>query len=44
MLAHIVVTYDIRLDDDAICPRQLRYGTGIRANPTARVQFRKRVD
>ena len=44
MLAHIVVTYDIKLDDDVICPRQLRYGTAIRANPNARVLFRKRVN
>jgi hypothetical protein len=43
MLAHLVISYDIKLEENAIRPRNLRIGTSIAANPTARVMIRRRV-
>ncbi|KAF9237104.1 cytochrome P450 [Melanogaster broomeanus] len=42
MVAHIVMWYDIKLEDD-IRPQSLRIGTATVANPTAKVLFRKRA-
>ncbi|KAF8552481.1 cytochrome P450 [Imleria badia] len=44
MLAHIVVTYDVQLEDNARYPASLRIGSLIAANPRAKVMFRNRVD
>ena len=44
MLAHIVVTYDVKLEDNMERPRSWRFGTSIIADPHAKVLFRKRVD
>ena len=43
MLAHVVVTYDVKLEDNAARPRSLVYGPVILANPHAQVLFRKRI-
>ena len=43
MLAHVVVTYDVRLEDDAMYPASWHIGTFIAANPRANVVFRNRV-
>ncbi|KIK80434.1 hypothetical protein PAXRUDRAFT_833529 [Paxillus rubicundulus Ve08.2h10] len=43
MLAHVVLTYDIKLVDDTTPPRSWRIGIHIVANPTAKVMFRKRA-
>ena len=44
MFAHVVVTYDVKLENSATCPRSLRFGTVITPNPRAKVLFRRRVD
>ncbi|KIJ66616.1 hypothetical protein HYDPIDRAFT_109704 [Hydnomerulius pinastri MD-312] len=43
MLAHVVVHYDVKLEENATRPKSLMFGSAIAANPTARVMFRKRV-
>ncbi|KAF8844225.1 cytochrome P450 [Paxillus ammoniavirescens] len=43
MLAHVVLSYDIKLVDTDIRPRSVHIGINIVANPTAKVMFRKRV-
>ncbi|KAF8549327.1 cytochrome P450 [Imleria badia] len=44
MLAHIVMTYDVKLEDNAPYPASLCVGSMIAANPHAKVLFRNRVD
>ncbi|KAF9225200.1 cytochrome P450 [Gyrodon lividus] len=44
MLAHVVVSYDIKLEDNATRPQSLYVGSSIRAHPTAKVMFRRRAD
>ena len=44
MLAHIVTTYDVKLEDGATRPRSLHFGTSIMPNPRAKVLFRRGVD
>jgi len=44
MLAHIVVTYDVKLEDNTTRPPSLRIGSMAAANPRAKVMFRNRVD
>ena len=36
MLAHIVTTYDVKLEDGATRPRSLHFGTSIMPNPRAK--------
>ncbi|KIJ13840.1 hypothetical protein PAXINDRAFT_80216 [Paxillus involutus ATCC 200175] len=43
MLAHVVLSYDVKLEDNATRPQSLRSGIHIAAHPTARVMFRKRA-
>ncbi|KAF9236824.1 cytochrome P450 [Melanogaster broomeanus] len=43
MLAHIVVSYDVKLEENATRPQSLWVGTKTRANPTGKVVFRKRT-
>ncbi|KIK79214.1 hypothetical protein PAXRUDRAFT_161911 [Paxillus rubicundulus Ve08.2h10] len=43
MLAHVVSSYDIKLEDNATRPRNLHVGIHIVAHPTAKVMFRKRA-
>ncbi|KAF9246259.1 cytochrome P450 [Melanogaster broomeanus] len=43
MLAHIVVSYDIKLEDGVTRPKSLRVGPFTIANRSAKVMFRKRV-
>lgn len=43
MLAHVVVTYDIKLEDNATRPRSLHFGTSILVDSCAEVLFRKRA-
>ncbi|KAF8833481.1 cytochrome P450 [Paxillus ammoniavirescens] len=42
MLAHVVLSYDIKLEENATRPGSLRVGVHIVAHPTAKVMFRKR--
>ncbi|KAF8549777.1 cytochrome P450 [Imleria badia] len=44
MLAHIVMMYDVKLEDDATHPQALHFGTSIVPDPSAKVMFRRRVD
>jgi hypothetical protein len=43
MLAHVVVTYDVKLEDNVTHPPSQHIGTFIAANPRAKVMFRNRV-
>ncbi|KAF9225192.1 cytochrome P450 [Gyrodon lividus] len=43
MLAHAVVSYDIKLEDNATRPQSLYIANAIAAHPTAKVMFRKRA-
>lgn len=44
MLAHVVVTYDIKMEDNMTRPETLRIGTSTVPDPSAKVMFRKRAD
>ncbi|KAF8128435.1 cytochrome P450 [Boletus edulis] len=44
MLAHVVVSYDVKLEDSATFPPSLRIGTFTTPNPHAKVVFRNRID
>ena len=44
MLAHVVTTYDVKLEDGATCPQSFRFGTSTSPDPRAKVLFRRRVD
>lgn len=44
MLAHIILSYDMKLEDNATPPRSIYHGTTILANPTAKIMFRRRID
>ena len=43
MLAHVVVTYDVKLEDNAARPRSLYIDPAILADPSAKVLFGKRI-
>ena len=43
MFAHVVATYDIKLEDDATRPASLHIGTFVSVDPGAKVVFRNRV-
>ncbi|KAF9231272.1 cytochrome P450 [Melanogaster broomeanus] len=43
MLAHVIVSYDIKLEDGVTRPESLRIGSLIAANRSVKVMFRKRV-
>ncbi|KAN0100066.1 Cytochrome P450 [Tylopilus felleus] len=43
MLAHVVTTYDVKLEEHTTRPQSTRIGSSIGANPTAKVMFRKRA-
>ena len=44
MFAHIVMTYDVKLEDGTAFPPSMRIGPMVAANPHAKVMFRNRVD
>jgi len=44
MLAHVVVTYDVKLEDNTTFPPSLNIGVMTAANSRAKVVFRNRVD
>ena len=44
ILVHVVVIYDVKLEDGATHPRSLRFGTSTSPDPRAKVLFRRRVD
>ena len=44
MLAHVVVTYDVKFADNAMRPRPLHFATTLIPDPNAEVMFRRRVD
>ncbi|KAG9310086.1 cytochrome P450 [Chiua virens] len=43
MLAHVVATYDVKLEDNQARPKEIRFGVDIAADQSASVMFRKRV-
>ncbi|KAG9310147.1 cytochrome P450 [Chiua virens] len=43
MLAHIVLSYDVKLEDGATSPKPMHDGPGVAADPFAKVMFRRRV-
>ena len=43
-MAHVVVTYDVKLDGDGTIPRSLYAGATGTPDPRARVSFRKKID
>ncbi|KIJ21175.1 hypothetical protein PAXINDRAFT_65823 [Paxillus involutus ATCC 200175] len=43
MLAHVVLSYDIKLEDNTTPPRSLHIGVYTVAHPTANVMFRRRA-
>ncbi|KAF8549787.1 cytochrome P450, partial [Imleria badia] len=44
MLAHILVMYDVKLEDNAARPKTLHFVTSNVPDPSAKVMFRRRVD
>lgn len=42
MMAHVVLTYDVKLEEDGVIPEATWFKHTLRPNPTARVLFRKR--
>ena len=44
MLAHIVVTYDVKFADNATYPRTMPVATFTLPDPSAKIMFRRRVD
>ncbi|KAI6039988.1 cytochrome P450 [Pisolithus marmoratus] len=44
VLAHIVMSYDVKLEDDTPHPNSLHVGRFIVPNPTVKVMFRKRIN
>ena len=44
MLGHVVVTYDVKLEDNATYPASWHIGTFIATASHAKVVFRNRVD
>ncbi|KAF8555102.1 cytochrome P450 [Imleria badia] len=43
MLAHVVVMYDVKLEDNGTRPQALHFGTWVVPDPNAKVMFRRRV-
>ena len=43
MLAHVVVTYDVKLEDDKIHSGGLHTGVRVTPDPAAKVMFRRRA-
>ena len=43
MLAHLVMSYDIKLEDDKIRPKRLRFGVNMYPDPAAKIMFRRRA-
>ena len=43
MLAHVVVTYDVKLEDNKVHSRGLRTSVRATPNPAAKVMFRRRA-
>ncbi|KAN0094344.1 Cytochrome P450 [Tylopilus felleus] len=43
MLAHLVMSYDVKLEDDKIRPKRLRLGIAIYPDPAAKIMFRRRA-
>ncbi|KAH7908171.1 cytochrome P450 [Hygrophoropsis aurantiaca] len=44
MLAHVVLAYDVKLENDGPKPQNLNFGSAFAANTKAKVMFRKRQD
>ncbi|KAG8219264.1 cytochrome P450 [Butyriboletus roseoflavus] len=44
MLVHVVMTYDVKLADDAMHPPTLYFGMATLPEPSAKVMFKRRVD
>jgi hypothetical protein len=42
MLAHLVLTYDVKLEDEGVRPTDMWFGGACMPNQTAEVLFRKR--
>jgi len=44
LVAHVVVTYDVKLEGDGTVPRTMYFGIAPAPDPLARVLFRKRIN
>ena len=44
LMAHVIVTYDVKLEGDGTIPHAPYFGHLGTADPHARVLFRKRID
>lgn len=44
MLGYIVLSYDVKLEDDSSPPGNVYWDLNIVADPVARIMFRKRTD
>ena len=44
MLAHVVVTYDVKLEENTNRPQTVSIGTAMTPDPNAKVMFRRRAD
>jgi len=44
MLAYIVSSYDVKLEDNSSPPRNIYWDLNIASDPTARMMLRKRTD
>lgn len=42
MLAHIVLMYDVKLEENATIPESIHVATAITVNPSVKVMFRRR--
>lgn len=42
MMAHLVLTYDIKMENEGVIPEPVWYSIKVQPNPTAEVMFRRR--
>ena len=42
LMAHLVVTYDVKLEEDGVIPQPVWFKHTLQPNPSAKVLFRKR--
>ena len=42
MMAHIVMNYDVKFEDEGVRPPNMWFGINVVPDPTAKVMFRKR--
>lgn len=42
MLAHVVLNYDVKMENEGVRPADNKFGAEVVPNPTAQVMFRRR--